>query len=277
MTKFTYTNVTSQDGTPIAYRSVGRGPGLLVVPGALSTSEEFTELADGLSESFTVHVLDRRGRGGSGPQGPDYSIAKECEDIAAVQEATGADYLFGHSYGGLAALEAAVRISMFSKIALYEPGVFVLSNPADWKWLSEYEDDLNRGDHRGAFAAFVRGSAHTPLSRLPKWYAKLILKMVIRGSHWNRIRQLLSQNLNEHREVKRLASAYSKYEKIQAEVLVLSGQKSPESVLRTARELERTIKRSRTHEIPKLHHLSPENGESPAEVSRHLEAFFSQP
>ncbi|MBB6733874.1 alpha/beta fold hydrolase [Cohnella zeiphila] len=274
MTKNSYNAVTSKDGTTIAYRSFGRGPGLLVVPGALSTSEEFTELAGKLSDSFTVHIVDRRGRGGSGPQGPDYSIAKEREDLLAVQEATGAVYLFGHSYGGLAALEAAMATSAFAKIALYEPGVVVQSEPADWNWLSEYEKDMNRGDYRAAFAAFVRGAGHTPLSRLPKWYAKLILRMVIRGNHWSRILRLLSENLNEHREVRRLASTYPRYGEIRADVLVLSGGKSPESVHRMAGELERTIGRSRTLSIPKLHHLSPENGESPAEVSQCVRQFL---
>ncbi|MBO9599435.1 MAG: alpha/beta hydrolase, partial [Cohnella sp.] len=97
--------VKSKDGTVIGYKSMGNGPGVIIVPGLLSRSDEFTRFAEELKESFTVHIMDRRGRGISGAQGNDYSIRKEVEDLTAVQEATGSAYLFGHSYGGLIAVE----------------------------------------------------------------------------------------------------------------------------------------------------------------------------
>ena len=61
----------------------------------------------------------------SGPQGKGYSIENECQDVKAVQEATGAAVLFEHSYGGLVALETARRSTAFEKIAVYEPGVSI--------------------------------------------------------------------------------------------------------------------------------------------------------
>jgi pimeloyl-ACP methyl ester carboxylesterase len=79
--------------------------------------------ARALSEHFTVHTIERRGRGESGPQGDDYSIVKECEDVLALQAETGAALLVGHSYGGLVALEVARNNRAFSRIAVYEPGV----------------------------------------------------------------------------------------------------------------------------------------------------------
>ena len=54
-----------------------------------------------------MYVVQRRGRGGSGPQGDRYCIERECEDIEAVRAATGARLIFGHSFGGLVALRAA--------------------------------------------------------------------------------------------------------------------------------------------------------------------------
>jgi pimeloyl-ACP methyl ester carboxylesterase len=86
-------------------------------------------------DSFTVHSIDRRGRGLSGPQGSEYSITKECEDIQALQKETGAIYVFGHSYGGLIALETARTFPSFTKIALYEPGVSIGSLSAQWDWI----------------------------------------------------------------------------------------------------------------------------------------------
>lgn len=62
--------VTSADGTGIAYQTVGEGRGLIVVGGALRTGADYLPLARELAKTFAVHVMDRRGRGASGPPGP---------------------------------------------------------------------------------------------------------------------------------------------------------------------------------------------------------------
>jgi pimeloyl-ACP methyl ester carboxylesterase len=112
--------VRSRDGTTISYRTVGHGPAV-IVPSAMSTAEDYAALADALGETFTVHTIERRGRGRSGPQGDHYGIGKECEDVAAPRHQTGARYPVGHSYGGLVALEAAHNNPALTKIAVYEP------------------------------------------------------------------------------------------------------------------------------------------------------------
>jgi predicted alpha/beta superfamily hydrolase len=45
--------------------------------------------------------------------------------VLALQAATGASFLVGHSYGGLIALEVARNNKDFNKIAVYEPGVSI--------------------------------------------------------------------------------------------------------------------------------------------------------
>jgi pimeloyl-ACP methyl ester carboxylesterase len=117
-TALTTSTVHSADGTAINYRTTGAGAGLIIVPGALSDATDYAELADALAADFTVHTIERRGRGGSGPQGPDYGIETECADLAAVRKATGSRYVFGHSFGGLVALEAARRDADIAKLAL---------------------------------------------------------------------------------------------------------------------------------------------------------------
>ncbi len=79
--------VLSADGTKIDLRFLGSGPGLIVVGGALQSAEDYLLLAQTLSASFTVYVPNRRGRGGSGPHGADYSLEREREDLLAVQAA----------------------------------------------------------------------------------------------------------------------------------------------------------------------------------------------
>ncbi len=117
-TETTHT-VLSQDGAKISYLTMGSGPSVLVIPGALSMATDYAAFASALAEHFTVYTIERRGRGLSSPQGDDYSILKEREDVLALLQETGASLLVGHSFGGLVALEAARNNRALTKIAGY--------------------------------------------------------------------------------------------------------------------------------------------------------------
>ena len=64
---FTTDSVSTQDGTTIGYRQLGRGPGLVLLHGSMSSGYNHLQLANALSDAFTVYIPDRRGRGLSGP------------------------------------------------------------------------------------------------------------------------------------------------------------------------------------------------------------------
>jgi pimeloyl-ACP methyl ester carboxylesterase len=220
--------VRSDDGTAISYDTLGAGGGLLVLGGAWRTSEDYLRFARALAGSFTVHVIDRRGRGHSGPQGVAYSIARELEDLLAMQAQTGATRVFGHSYGGLIALEAARQSAVFSDVVVYEPGVSVAGS-IPLGWMDLYRKLLGAGDPRGAFAAMVRGSGGAPraVERMPLWYVKLILRAVIKGPEWRRIEALLEAGLVEHEQVAALDDGtVERYRTIAARVVVLGGSRS---------------------------------------------------
>ena len=117
-----FRTVISRDGTIVSFLSVGKGNGVIVLPGVLSMASDYAAFASALADKFSVHTLERRGRGRSGPQGDGYCIQKEIDDVLAVQQDTGAKFLVGHSYGGLIALEAARNNNTFTRIAVYEPG-----------------------------------------------------------------------------------------------------------------------------------------------------------
>src|SRR5512135_43841 len=125
--------VISEDGTTISFLSVGKGPAVIVLPGVLSMASDYAAFASALASRFAVHTMERRGRGGSGPQGDGYGIQKELDDVLALQRETGARLLVGHSYGGLIALEVARNNDTFTRIAVYEPGVSIDgSMPVHW-------------------------------------------------------------------------------------------------------------------------------------------------
>jgi hypothetical protein len=104
-----YAEIDSRDGTSIIFPGTGSGPGIVVVSGTLRAGRHYAGLAAALAEDFAVCTVGRRGRGGSGPQGPSYGIDTECAALAAVLARTGATAVFGHCYGALIALETAFR------------------------------------------------------------------------------------------------------------------------------------------------------------------------
>jgi len=118
-------HVTSDDGTTIAYTTVGEGPPLILVDGAFGSrafgpNENLVTL---LAHRFTVVTYDRRGRGESTDEtGHSHTgVLREVEDLAALVEAVGGSaYMYGISSGAALALEAATRGVPISKLALFE-------------------------------------------------------------------------------------------------------------------------------------------------------------
>jgi pimeloyl-ACP methyl ester carboxylesterase len=198
--------VLSRDGARISYLSrKGAGPSVLIIPGALSMAVDYTVFASHLARNFTFHIIERRGRGLSGPQWDDYSIAKECDDVLAVQEATGASLLIGHSFGGLVALETARRNAALNKIAVYEPGVSV-NGSIHMDWMAAYEQKLAEKKPFDAFVEFSRGTGPDRARRTPRWLMKLLIPLFLSSRERQRMLALLPQNLREHREIARLDS-----------------------------------------------------------------------
>ena len=115
-------HVTSEDGTPIAYDTIGTGPVVVVVNGAMSKASDAVPLAQALADAgFTGVVFDRRARGDSGDTRP-YSPEREAEDLAAVISATGGRAaVLGHSSGAILALFAASRGVPIDHLFLSEP------------------------------------------------------------------------------------------------------------------------------------------------------------
>jgi len=109
--------VISPDGTRIGYRKFGKGPSLLFLHGGGFASQHYLELAERLASSYTVIMPVARGRGLTGPFGVGHGMRQEVEDIGAIVTETGAVIVFGHSRGGLVALEAGLCLP-FQKIAV---------------------------------------------------------------------------------------------------------------------------------------------------------------
>jgi pimeloyl-ACP methyl ester carboxylesterase len=145
--------VTSKDGTRIGVECAGKGPTLLFVHGGVGDRTRWTPMFPLLSSKFTTCAMDRRGRGASGDS-VEYSLAKEAEDIAAVVNSRpGQVFVFGHSYGGVAALEATFLTNRIDKLMLYEPPLRdpVANNLAV---AARVEELIKKGNLEQAFTTF---------------------------------------------------------------------------------------------------------------------------
>lgn len=113
--------VTSKDGTTIAYDQLGKGLAVILVSGGSVDRSSNAPLATLLAQHFTVFNYDRRGRGPSGDT-PPYRVEREVEDIdAVIAEAGGSAFLYGTSSGAALALEATASGLAITKLALWEP------------------------------------------------------------------------------------------------------------------------------------------------------------
>lgn len=80
-------------------------------------------MAEAFQARFTVYAIARRGRGQSSKTA-GHTVEDEGADVAAVVDAIGAPvFLFGHAYGALCSLEAALRSDRVEKLVLYEPPI----------------------------------------------------------------------------------------------------------------------------------------------------------
>jgi pimeloyl-ACP methyl ester carboxylesterase len=268
-------SLRSADGTTVSFHTIGTGEPIIVVGGSLRTAEDYFRFARVLAEQFMVHVVDRRGRGASGPLGAGYSIHKEFEDLMAVQASVGASGVFGHSYGGLIVLETAAQSNVFDRVALYEPGV-AIDGSLPTGWTGRYQQLLDSGDRRGAFAWFVQHSGHAPavVAKLPSWYLKAIMRFVVRKDKWARMNPLLEANLLEHEQVTVAGGNVERFGAITADVLLLGGSRSPTfSTEQPFDSLRQIVAHCTVEMLDGLDHLAPDD-KAPETVAKRVMAFL---
>ena len=265
--------VTSADGTAVEYLSVGHGPDVIVVPGTFAMAAALTDFATLLADRHTVHIVQRRGRGGSGPQGDRYGIDRECEDVEAIRARTGARLIFGHSYGGLVALRAACLHAEFDAVAVYEPGLSVDgSMPVDWTDRARRE--VSAGEDFEAFLTYVRGNNPNQSGRVPRWLLRTILPYALPVAKLRQNVMLMPQVINEYVAAGRFDGRIADYREVTASTMIMHGKGPLTSrhVVAAAR-LGETIPQGETVCFPKLDHEAPEN--EPGEVADAVLRFFA--
>ena len=114
--------VTSVDGTRIAVERTGSGAPVILIGGAYNDRSTVAALATTLAPDFTAITYDRRGRGDSTNNDRGFDVNREFDDLATViEQAGGTASVFGHSSGGVLAIEATLRGVAIERLAVYEP------------------------------------------------------------------------------------------------------------------------------------------------------------
>lgn len=236
----------SADGTPIAFRTLGRGPALVVVHGSIATGDQWLAVAEALAGSFTCHLVDRRGRGGSGDAGP-YSLAAEAADVRAVLAAVGPGAaLLAHSYGAVVALEALVTGAEPSAVVLYEPPLPV-GGPVAGTAVEPFEELVAAGDLDAALALALGDVVRVPAP---------VVAGLRSGPLWPGMAALTPTWGREFRAIDGLAPDVDRYAAITAPTLCLVGEvTSPHQVAATT-ALTGVLPDARTALLPGQGHFA---------------------
>ena len=286
----TYTtgSVTSQDGTTIGYRQYGHGPGVVVLHGAISSGYNHMQLAEALADTFTVYLVDRRGRGLSGPYGTDYSLQQEVEDLEALLAKTGSYNVFGVSSGAIISLQAALTLTTIHKVAIYEPPLLVKEPAAV---LARFDREMAQGKVAAALVTAMKAAQMGPpiFNSMPRWLLERLTNMMMAGEEKNpkgeyvTMRKLAPTLHYDSQLVVEARGKLESFKAIRAEVLLLGGSKSPAYLKAGLDALEKVLPQAKRVEFPGLGHSASWNydkqrnpGGKPELVAKELCAFFAE-
>jgi pimeloyl-ACP methyl ester carboxylesterase len=261
----------SADGTAISVLSTGAGPGVVVIPGNNRRAYHYKAFAAALAGSYPVHVFDRRGRGGSGPQGPHYSVEAEAADVSAVLTHTGSDLAFGHSFGGLVGLHLALWRSI-GGLVVYEPAVSI-GGSFDGSWFPAFRRLLATGRHNAAMATFLKGTRLVPIGDAPMFAFRALAFLLLHGADGADARAMMGSSPAEFAEILALDSDGRRYAAIRTPTLLLGGERTPTYLTGVLPRLASLIPEARYEILPSLAHNAPDE-EAPAAVAAKVVDFL---
>lgn len=237
----------------------GEGPPLVLLPGVMADAATWGAVVEHLTRPNPVIVINRRGRAASGPLGPDYSVRTEIEDLHRVLDAIGEPVdLFGWSYGGLIAVEAAVERPAPRSLTLYEP----VSRP----FAPEALDPLHAAVHDGDLDRAVEIVNIAVSGFTPEYVAALRADPV-----WPVLRSLAGPLAEELTAIDRFAPAFGRYREIACPVTLLLGELNEDRPpYGTAfAPFARALTAARLVRLPGQGHLA--HAQAPQLLAKHIE------
>lgn len=266
-------DVTSTDGSRIAVESVGTGPGIVVLHGAGISYREYRRLAKRLSDRFTVHLYNRRGRPDSARLTGTETVSTDVEDLAAVLEGTGARNVFGHSGGAFVGIQAGLTLEV-ERIAVYDPAVAIAGCDFPRAFVDPFEEAVHAGDNARAIALMGRDVNRDDLAaKLPFRLQTLIARGYLQTPIGRRMGELLPTIEPELRRILDNEGPATDYAAIDAEVLLASGARSARYFQPICESLAGALPRATSIVIPRSSHNAANI--APERFVRPFAEFFS--
>ncbi|GAA2611784.1 alpha/beta hydrolase [Paractinoplanes durhamensis] len=236
------------------------------MPGTTRRARHYAALADALSDSYTVHVVERRGRGRSPAQSPDYGLDQEVTDALDVLTETGSRQIFGHSYGGLVALHVALRTDL-DRVIAYEPAVSI-DGSLPTAWLPRYEQLLAEGRDARAMVYYLHALGFMPSGPVVTAAVWAMQRFTAEG---RAIREVLPTVVRELIVAREMESDGGRYATITSPVLLLGGGRSPAYIKEGMPLILATIPNAKLIVTPEFDHNAPDLGD-PAAVAELIRA-----
>lgn len=264
--------VRSSDDVPIAVFSAGAGPALVLVHGTTADHRTWRVLGPMLAPRFTLHAVDRRGRGASGDGHGPYAIGLELDDLAAVADAIATaggvpvDVL-GHSLGGRIALAASLRTPSIRRVIAYEsaPGSALRAPGERDELLETLREDLARGDNDALLARFMTDAVGMPPPDLAAFRADPIWPLRSAAAP-TIVRELDAADAAPEVSMDVLAT-------VRVPVLQVAGSASPASFRQAATALDARLADGRIAIIDGARHAAHHS--HPAQLVALVEAFLA--
>jgi alpha-beta hydrolase superfamily lysophospholipase len=278
---------TSTDGTPIEYFSTGTGPGIVIVHGTMQSAASQSELAGLLSGTFTVHVMNRRGRGRSGayPALSAYDPAIEVDDVEAVVRATGAVAALGISSGGVIVADLGLRNPNLA-VALFEPALVADGSLDLDGFLAQFEPEVARGDVPAYMVTALLATQMGP--RFLRWFPRGMLesstrKMLAKDAGplpvgGATMAELAADVPFDMAIVAGHADRIDEYGALSGRVLLLTAAKSPEYLRHAVARLAALLPDAEVATIERVGHSATQNrkeGGRPADVAAALRDWLA--
>jgi pimeloyl-ACP methyl ester carboxylesterase/GNAT superfamily N-acetyltransferase len=264
--------ISSADGTPIALFTSGTGPPLILVHGASADHTTFRVVGPLLAKHFTVHAIDRRGRGASGDTQP-YAIEREFEDITTVASVLAAETgarvdVVGHSYGGRCALGAASLTEDIRRVVSYEGA----PTPPDAQYgdadvLDEMRALDAAGDPAGVLSTFLARVVGLDAEGLERYRADPVWPLRVAAAH-TIVRELESESTSADAGLEALA-------RVDQPVLQLLGGESRPEFGAATRALDSRLAHGRVVVIPGARHAAHHT--HPDQFVAALRTFLAEP
>lgn len=221
--------VRSADGVDVRAYDEGSGYPVLIVGPGLDDGSRTRKLAALLARRFRVlrlhrrqYRLDLKTLTGGAP----YSVAQEVADVVAIAEAVGRPLLvYGHSSGGVVALEALVAApALFAGAVIFEPAIVAVMplGGEGSEVIGRMREEIAAGRPGRALTVFARDA-----TGLPAWQAGLIgvLTNVI-----PRYRRLVPCQADDLQAMVEVGARFDAYAGIDTPLVLLGGDRNPSGI-----------------------------------------------